>query len=209
MDEEQNTEVGASESNADTEAREDAAPAEKTFTQAEVDALIKERLKRVRRRPRPKPELEKLAEPAENAVADDGSWRDDFYDAIMGHDLSKGQLRRMRKAFKTERPEDPDAWVAEYCEDFGIGSGERKQATEPETTDTSEGDDDVKPKGPPVSNKGAPAAIPDYDTEIDPNRLTADDVRRMYQKYGEREAEEKIFQMVKRHYSGRDVVVPP
>ncbi len=44
--------------------------------------------------------------------------------------------------------------------------------------------------------------------ERDPNSLTRQDIEAMERRYGPAEAHEKIFQMVKGWYSGRDVKLP-
>jgi hypothetical protein len=187
-----------------TEAEATEEPQERKFSQAEVDEIVK-KVKRKVRRAKPKAQPEPPAEPESPSTVDDGSWRDDFYDAVMGHDLTRGQLRRMRTAFKNAKPDDPDAWVEEYCEDFGIGAGK--------TTETETKADEVAevepPSEPPASNKGSPQPIPDYDTITDPMRLSADDFGRMMQKYGEVEAENRLRAMVNRWAQNRRVMPPP
>ncbi len=185
-------------------------PSERTFTQADVEAIVKQRLDRDRRdrksRTTKKPKARTKAQPkqeAEETQVDRGALRDSFYDAIHGRDFKLAHIKKMRAEFLSSPPDDPDAWVDEWAELVGAKTADKEPEPEQE---------EPKQKAAPVSDKpeasrGAPQGHPDYDTVIDPNRLEADDIRRMEEKYGQGKAWKKLRAMVERHYRGRKVVI--
>lgn len=193
------------------------AEAEQRFSAEDVERIVKERLARDRRKRRDRqskpPKQTDTRDNAEDSRWSDGSWRDDFYDAIDGYRLTRSQRRRLRESFKREQPDDPDAWVEEWCRDFGIDRDDEVATDEPEDRKTKLPTDDLEerdsepaePKPKPASDKGPPNPARDWGDILDPNALSEDDIKRMYQKHGKREAQRKIRTMAEAWARGRRV----
>jgi hypothetical protein len=111
-------------------------------------------------------------------------------------DVSDAQIALMEKAYRAQRPEDPDGWVAEYVEAFGIGKpgdGARNQ--------TSSGP--APAPRPPVTAGGSPAAsttvtedTPLFEmTNADRQRLIRDKGMNWYMRRLERDAKGRRFRI--------------
>lgn len=204
------TEREPSEDEGDETESDDAADTPTTYTEDEVKAkindAIKKRLKRERRKWQREAaqRQESRSEPTNETRSESQSdWRDAWTDAIEDADveLSKKQRRKLRtmfrKAWDAGEVDDPDEWIEEWVDDFGLGS---------KTDNPNKTDRDVTPSGKPKSDNGAPRPIQDFDSLTDPNQLTADDVRRLETKMGKVKAWNHIRKIVENHYRDRPVV---
>lgn len=186
----------------------------KRYTADELEAIVQKRLERDRRsrsnRGRRRRQQQPPKEPQNAEPSRDSQWARwaEFQEEVdIPSGLTKGQRKRMRLAFFAELDDidDPDAWATGYLEDMGL----TQQQGNDNPNDT--GNDEPEPKkpaSPPRSDTGGASAVKDYETMIDPNQLTANDKKRMYQKYGPRKANRMIREMMEKHYDGREIVMP-
>lgn len=173
---------------------------EKLYTQAEVNRIVADRVKRVKGRQQPA----RAADPSDDDPNPSNSTVDieDLHDAIdivseeIGVKPSAGLRKRMRAAFRAEAPDDPDTWVRSWFDDAGL----KKLTTTPSNTGESNGEPTKPgvitvpvPTTPPISNKGPASGAPrEFDSITNPNELTQGDIDRLVAKHGE----EKAFQMI-------------
>ncbi len=109
--------------------------------------------------------------------------------------LNETQMSRMEKAFELEKPDNPADWVKGYVADLGIGQTE-SAVQQPQ------------PKAPvrfglPVSDGGAPAPVTRPSDEIEPWKLTSDDVRAVIRSKGMQAAGNQFRQQMRSALSGR------
>jgi hypothetical protein len=175
---------------------------EKTYTAAEVEGIVKDRLARAKPKS-PEPD-NKTAKKADNA---DATWVFDLQDAIDAQTeeravkVPQGLKKRMRAAFAAERPDDPNAWVGTWLDDVGLvkktttdTTTTESKAAEKATTDTKSATAATKP----ISDKGTATVSRDVDEITNPNDLTAVDIERIYAKHGEDKGNELIATMAKK-----------
>ncbi len=185
---------------------------EKTYTAAEVENIVKDRLARVK--PKATEQPEKKTSKSENSG--DPTWVFDLQDAIdaqteeRGVKIPQGLKKRMRSAFAAERPDDPSAWVGTWLDDVGL-----VKKADTTTTTTSEKPAEKKPTETttttqtpkPISDKGGAAVTTNLDEITNPNDLTEVDVERLYAKHGEDKANEMITKAVMKWFE--DVKIVP
>jgi hypothetical protein len=178
--------------------------AERTFSQAEVDRIVNDRLARDRqsRGQASGPDKTEGKKP-EGGISSDPTWVFDMQDAIEaaidevgGAKLTPGQKRRMRADYAQTRPSDPNAWAKTWLEDLGF------KKPEPNNPSQAKKDDDVKlePKPgdatPIRSDKGPPAPggarDPDQISLERPLEMTRSDIERLQEKHGEEKANAMI-----------------
>ena len=125
---------------------------------------------------KPKGEKPQQAKPQTNQpdFSSELALRDAFDDAIAGKSLPRETVKRLRKSFMSERPEDAGAWVDEFLGSFGVG----KEPTTAQGKDT-----DVKK--PIVSDAGAAIGTPVWERPSNPFSWTEDDVQRIYAQKGQ------------------------
>jgi hypothetical protein len=135
---------------------------ERTFTQADVDRIVKERLARANQRP-----AETARTSAQTTAATTQSTQpqpsttvtfdaDAFNDALSEFPFDKEQRRVVRDAARRENPADMDSFVANWGRMFGKAPG---QTAAPPTTTPAAATTAPKttPQAPPVTGAGAPA----------------------------------------------------
>lgn len=157
-------------------------PAERTFTQADVDRIVNERLARDRQRrteparpaPTPPPKPTTDTPSAQPANASDAlaiiQLRDDFDDAISELTLDGGQRKFLRGLVMEKRPTDVAQFVTETVSMLGLGkkpaatpAAPANGQTPPQTVNPA-----TAPSGPPVTSRSAPppSSAPTDDTPI-------------------------------------------
>ena len=159
----------------------------------------------------PKAQARKPKESENSAANDDTTSGPDptdlvfaMQDALDGRNLSPKQRAKLRADFRDAYARgdvsDPTAWVDSYL-DIWAPPNKSQPGNEAAPPVSDQGP-------PPVSNRGAPSMSKDYETVIDPNELTGDDIRRMVQKFGKANAYRKVREMAERHYRDRSLVIP-
>lgn len=176
-------------------------PPEKTYTAAEVAAIVQDRLEREKRKtPEPGKKPTSKAEPNNS----DASWVFDLQDAIDAQTeeravkVPQGLKKRMRASFAAERPDDPNAWVGSWLDDAGLvkkppesttTTNEKAAESKATTTQTTSQKS--------VSDKGTAAVTTrDVDAIENPMDYTQVDIERLYEKHGEDKANELITKKV-------------
>jgi len=116
------------------------------------------------------------AEPTEADMWSDGSWRDEFDDAIDDFDgLGKKARRKIRDLVKRTRPDDIASEVSSLVESFGLSGTEQ---VKPQTQTQPE------PTRRPISDRGAPAQQGGLESADPVWRYSKAEVAQIVQKYG-------------------------
>ena len=145
---------------------------ERTFTKAEVEAIVKKRHRQWRRQEAKKSQRQEAAEPEPAATPDAPSIQDrldrsdrsaELFRCMIDSSVSSKHRKALEKLVEVDKPElaDMGEWLAETCELFGFTEQHREPATAtPEPPEKS------------ASDYGAPAA-----ESVDPHSRTFDYVR--------------------------------
>jgi hypothetical protein len=176
---------------------------ERTYSVAEVENIVKERLARDRKSRRPESQDKTTDKKTSHKAESSDAWFLDFSDAMdaisdeMDIKVPLKLKQRMRAAFRTEAPDDPHAWVKGWLEDVGLSKTD-KTTTPANDNALPDKKPDAKakePGKPPVYDKGPASGARDLDSIINPMDLTKADKDRLVAKLGEVEANKKIAAM--------------
>lgn len=156
-----------------------AAPTERTFTQADVDRIVNERLARDRQRrtaPTPsaptQPPKPTDPGPAQPANTQDAlaiiQLRDDFDDAISELQLEGGQRKFLRSLVMEKRPSDVAQFVTDTVTLLGLGKKPAPPAATATGQQPAQPANPAAPAAPPVTSRSAPppSSAPTEDTPI-------------------------------------------
>lgn len=189
------------------------APPPKTFTQEQVDQIVRDRVARVKAGgeattpPTPKQQAqvtstESKADPTQTLMD-----FQDYMDSLEGVKVPLGLKKRMRADFMAAKPPDPDAWGSAWLADVGI-----KPGTTQTTTTAQQAAGEQKSAGattvttPPISDKGAAQGVREFEQITNPRDLTKDDIERLQAKHGEDKANEMIREMARKYLRGKKFV---
>lgn len=164
-----------------------AAPAVKTFTQEELDRIVKERLERDRANRKPEPPARAEPKPQPAATADgtpmtreewerEADRREDFARAT--HGLAPQQIAFLRTAMKAANPSDVATWCEEAKSTLGLGKPPAPPAVQPAAPAAPAAAAPEAPK-PPAAAPAAPSPsnLPTLNGVVDPFALTPDQIR--------------------------------
>ncbi len=178
---------------------EQADKGERSYTQAELDTLLKQAkdssfaearrtLKGNKRQDETKPEKAAAADKGDDREARREAQGDAINDAVIEYGLSKEQRNVLRDLIRNANPADPDAWVKSTVELFRPA----KSPTESKPT--------AQPKELPVAQRqpgdhpGPAQSAPPWERPSDPFKWTQEDVARLEALKGRREAHRIIRQ---------------
>ncbi len=119
--------------------------------------------------------------------------RDEFHSAASSFRLSDPARSRMLRDFERERPEQAAPWVQAYVADFGLGGSTETKTPAPARSAF------------PVSDGSAPAPVTTPSDQIEPWRLSEDDVRAAIRRDGYAVAGAKFRQQFRSALSGRRI----
>lgn len=162
-----------------------AQPQERTFSQAEVDDILKDRLARERRKHKPKaqtstpqpPPQTESPEIAEKVALLERRLAEQQFEAVA---LKKGitsdaALSVLKSAFMAEAPEDPGKWIDDRKSAFVAPAPPPESEPQPEPGTQSQ----AQPQ-PTLATGGAPTQVQkDFSGEVDVMKLTRDDISRL------------------------------
>ena len=146
-----------------------APPSERTFTEAEVNRIVADRVARAKAKGPAPTEAANQAKPSQQP----GEWINDFNDAVdevaeeLGVRVPLNIKKRIRGPFQAELPEDPTAWVKGWLTDLGLAKAGTATATAP-TTQPNQAPQMPQPVPP---NLTAPSVVANVDEISDPREL--------------------------------------
>ncbi len=205
----------------DKEATKDAKAPEappKTFSQSEVEDMMRERIARERRRWKrqetaPKepaqaaPKEMKGPEPADNEPTR-AEWRA-FERGVAGLGLTDRQIEVMEAEYLRNRPDRTDigTFVADTAADLGWAKSDPKptqrEAQAPEAKVA-----DPKPANPAAFDNNTAAQAPNWQQVVNPDQLTRDQIAQILNEKGMRAGRRYIRTLAERWHRNT-VVVPP
>lgn len=160
--------------------------AERFYSEADVNRIVQERLKRERKAEagetqKAKP-VKKASKPEDNSelvarldrIERDKAFSDALLDASVS--LTQGQRKILRRAFDGEAPEDVNEWLAQAIADLGVSKAETKAADKSTSNGNgSHGNGSNGSSATVMSGK-----VEDLERgQIHPNKLTKEQVERM------------------------------
>lgn len=184
---------------------EPAAEGERTYTQAEVDALKKQAhdsaFAEARRALKPKRTDEQPKQTKTNrderGASDDAArllaQRDALDDVLAERQVSQAQRKQLRDLMQKVDPDEPAAWLESFVESF-LGSPAAKQDSKQPATKES-----AVSQRPPHEHPGPPQTVPVWERPSDPFKWTEEDVARLQAIKGPREANRIIRQKAEQY----------
>lgn len=191
-------------------------PAERTFTQDEVNRIAanvrsEEKTKYESKlaqmkpepvtppvKPDPGPEKPPTIEQLQQQIADLNMGRA-FDAAVSGLTLTDAQRGALETLYRNAAPDDARQWATSTAESLGFTTAASPPTDAPPA-------DPVSPTEPPASDRGAPSSPRDPSRFLNPNELTQDDIARIYAEHGVVKGRRMIRERAEQWYRNRPVV---
>ncbi len=193
------------------------APAERVFTQAEVDRIVAERLGRAKAKQGPVNTGATSNQVSNQQAGDAGSnfaaFDVELNDAIdevteeTGIKIPLALKKRLRVAFRSERPQDPTAWVKGWVSDTGLAAKATAPTATTATTTNEPNNGAPTPSAAVPPSMPPPAASINLEEISDPSVLVQH-MPALVQKYGHQKASEMLTRAGKAHLEKLRVLPP-
>jgi hypothetical protein len=172
---------------------------ERSYTQAEVDALMKQTkdstfaearrtLKGSKRQDEAKPEKAAANDKGEDRESRREAQHDAINDAVIDYGLSKEQRNTLRDLIRIANPADPDAWVKSTVDAF------RPRAESQTDKPTAQTKELPVAQRQPGDHPGPAQTSPPWERPTDPFKWSHEEVARMEAQLGRRQAHRLIRQ---------------